>query len=314
MSESAHAETTFASPERALARHPAAAQLADALGRGHQVILLCTTPAATRAATLRMLAAQARSRGRTVVEVSAAGACDGVSVAGLGQRMLQALGLEDIAGDDVDILNILRVFLLNECAGGRAPLILLDAAESASPRELTALMQVLKLRHRGTLAVQLVLAGSSALARRLQTPELEPLAARCGEVLDGTLLQPPRLALRRAGRTLSEHVLGIGGRWLLGRDETADIRLDDHWVSRYHALLLYDADGLLLTDLASTNGTRVNGHRIRRSRLADGAECRIGSFRLLLAWPGQAPQRPPAAAAETATMPQLAATTTGTRV
>ncbi len=312
MSAPSPAETALASPERALAQHPAAAQLADALGRGHQVILLCTAPATTRAAALATLAAQARHRGRTVVEVSTAGADDEGAVMGLGQRMLQALGLADIAGDEVDILNILRVFLLNECAGGRAPLIVLDGAETASQRELAALMQVLKLRHRGALAVQLVLAGSPALARRLQTREFEPLAARCGEVLDGVLLQPPRLTLRRAGRTLSEHVLGVGGRWLLGRDENADIPLEDHWVSRYHALLLHDADGLLLTDLASTNGTRVNGQSIRRRRLANGDELRIGSFRLALAWTGQGRQQAHALAlqtTETGIMPRLSSAT-----
>lgn len=295
------------------AAQPAAAPLAEALSRGHQIVLLCSPPGHARTEALAALAACARAEGRTVVELSAGGDEPPTPAGGLGQRMLRALGLEEIAGDGVDIANILRVFLLNECAAGRAPLVLLNDAQAASTRELAGLLPVLRLRHRGALAVQLVLAGSPLLKTRLQAPELEPLAVRCGEVLDGVLLQPPRLLVHRGGRSVSEQVLALAGRWVIGRDATADIVLEDRWVSRYHALLLCDVDGLLLTDLASRNGTRVNGAVIRRRRLLDGDECRVGSFRLTLAWPARRRQqhRSPDSALDTGTLPQLAAPVAG---
>lgn len=295
------------------AAQQAAAPLAEALSRGHQMVLLCSPPGHARAEALAALASCARAEGRTVVELSASGDGPPTSAGGLGQRMLHALGFEEIAGDGVDITNILRVFLLHECAAGRAPLVLLNDAQAASTRELAGLLPVLRLRHRGQLAVQLVLAGSPLLRTRLQAPELEPLAARCGEVLDGALLQPPRLMVQRGGRRVSEQVLALAGRWVIGRDATADIVLEDRWVSRYHALLLCDVDGLLLTDLASRNGTRVNGAVIGRRRLLDGDECRVGSFRLTVAWPARRRQQhgPPDIAADravdTGTLPQLAA-------
>lgn len=57
--------------------------------------------------------------------------------------------------------------------------------------------------------------------------------------------------------------LSAGGVYLIGR-EGADIVLDDDKVSRRHAELgLYGPDAYVIRDLASTNGTRLNGKRVR---------------------------------------------------
>lgn len=51
-------------------------------------------------------------------------------------------------------------------------------------------------------------------------------------------------------------------RSLLGRSRKADLMLGDDSVSRTHALLWYDSGGVWVQDLASSNGTTVNGRRI----------------------------------------------------
>jgi pSer/pThr/pTyr-binding forkhead associated (FHA) protein len=76
---------------------------------------------------------------------------------------------------------------------------------------------------------------------------------------------------------------------LIGRNPTTDITLLDEGISREHALIVYDAedDTYTIEDLQSTNGTKVNGKRVRSSLLADGDDLQIGHthFRFLLAPP-----------------------------
>jgi hypothetical protein len=56
---------------------------------------------------------------------------------------------------------------------------------------------------------------------------------------------------------------GAGNFFSIGRDASCDLAIADMTVSRMHARLERTPDGWLLTDLASTNGTRVNGWRVR---------------------------------------------------
>ena len=56
---------------------------------------------------------------------------------------------------------------------------------------------------------------------------------------------------------------GGGDQFSIGRDASCDLAIADMTVSRRHAQLERTEDGWLLTDLESTNGTRVNGWRVR---------------------------------------------------
>jgi hypothetical protein len=55
---------------------------------------------------------------------------------------------------------------------------------------------------------------------------------------------------------------GTGDRFSIGRDASCDLAIADMTVSRRHATLERTQEGWLLTDLESTNGTRVNGWRV----------------------------------------------------
>jgi len=65
-------------------------------------------------------------------------------------------------------------------------------------------------------------------------------------------------------------------RFLIGRTN-ADAAINDTLVSRLHCALEISADGVVLQDLESTNGTLVDGKPIRSAPLSDGATFRIGS-------------------------------------
>ncbi len=68
---------------------------------------------------------------------------------------------------------------------------------------------------------------------------------------------------------------------LIGRSHECDVRLADINVSRRHAEIRQEGTSYVLVDLGSTNGTEVNGRRIRRAKLEPGDTITLGSSRLL---------------------------------
>jgi hypothetical protein len=64
---------------------------------------------------------------------------------------------------------------------------------------------------------------------------------------------------------------------VIGRGADADLRLMDTGVSRRHAEIEVDQDGVTIVDLGSTNGTSVNGQRVSRAQLADGDRIGLGA-------------------------------------
>ncbi len=67
----------------------------------------------------------------------------------------------------------------------------------------------------------------------------------------------------------------------LGREEGNTVRLNDERISRFHAKIQFDQGDVILTDLESTNGTRVNGQIIHVHRLRHGDCVHIGRSVLL---------------------------------
>jgi hypothetical protein len=66
----------------------------------------------------------------------------------------------------------------------------------------------------------------------------------------------------------------------IGRSLAADIRFDDPTVSRRHALIVRQPDGVRLLDDRSLNGVFVNNARVDGKTLADGDEIIVGRYRL----------------------------------
>src|SRR5438445_10268216 len=80
---------------------------------------------------------------------------------------------------------------------------------------------------------------------------------------------------------------------VVGRKEECDLRLEHKSVSKMHCVIVKTDGLLLLRDLGSTNGTRVNGQRVRRAALLPNDQLSIANykFRLYLR-PDQPPVEP----------------------
>src|SRR4029077_18879251 len=62
----------------------------------------------------------------------------------------------------------------------------------------------------------------------------------------------------------------------IGRQAECDVVLDDSNVSRRHAEVRRQGEDYVLIDLGSTNGSKVNGTRVKQQTLADGHEIALG--------------------------------------
>jgi hypothetical protein len=77
---------------------------------------------------------------------------------------------------------------------------------------------------------------------------------RATRAVDRWLRRPPTLLMLPGGEK---------ERYTIGREPECDMTLEDQTVSRWHATLVRSGAGWLLSDLGSTNGTRLNGWWVR---------------------------------------------------
>ncbi|HEY6487242.1 MAG TPA: FhaA domain-containing protein [Candidatus Cybelea sp.] len=106
-----------------------------------------------------------------------------------------------------------------------------------------------------------------------------PLGAIAVEVGDAARASA-QFALRMIKGLPVDGVYSITGTTRVGRGDESEIVLLDPSVSRAHAIVEFDAGEPVVRDLDSTNGTFVNGRRVRVESLQDGDELRFGNTRM----------------------------------
>ncbi|MCA9587582.1 MAG: sigma 54-interacting transcriptional regulator [Myxococcales bacterium] len=72
----------------------------------------------------------------------------------------------------------------------------------------------------------------------------------------------------------------VGGRLTIGKAADNDLVLSDDTVSRHHCEILRAPDGLHVRDLGSTNGTRIDGTRVREAMVQPGSVLKVGEVEI----------------------------------
>jgi pSer/pThr/pTyr-binding forkhead associated (FHA) protein len=106
----------------------------------------------------------------------------------------------------------------------------------------------------------------------------------------GSRVGAPRLVVlsgEGAGRSLD--IPAPIARVRIGRGDTCQLVLPDPDVSREHAEVVHDLDGVLMHNLESKNGLSINGQTVSHRRLRDGDELLFGTTRLLFEEPAEEP-------------------------
>ena len=85
----------------------------------------------------------------------------------------------------------------------------------------------------------------------------------------------PKLIISDVTHELVDEAITIGR----GSDNT--IVVNDPSISTHHAQLLLEGDTYRLKDLDSTNGTEINGRRLKRAKLRPGDTITVGSTELV---------------------------------
>ena len=90
-----------------------------------------------------------------------------------------------------------------------------------------------------------------------------------------------QLVVTRGATAGARYALGPG-ETTIGRHPDSGIFLDDVTVSRRHARVLAEEGGTyLVEDVGSLNGTYLDGERVERAALREGAQVQVGKFRLV---------------------------------
>ena len=118
-------------------------------------------------------------------------------------------------------------------------------------------------------------AGESTLSLTSSAEPVEPARPDWIDEARANLSMPGKyLAYEDSGRRI---VVPVAREWTrIGRSLAADVRFDDATVSRRHALIVAQADGVRVLDDRSLNGVYVNGRRVEWSPLSDGDEIVVG--------------------------------------
>jgi len=132
----------------------------------------------------------------------------------------------------------------------------------------------------GEQFVRASLFGDTRFTRELELgPGPEQRAAMLAEARESIAEAGDYLTFLDAGGT--QRTVALSREWTrIGRSLAADVRFDDPTVSRRHALVVRQPDGVRVLDDRSLNGVFIDGERVESRTLTDGVAFIVGRYLL----------------------------------
>ncbi|MCX7543767.1 FHA domain-containing protein [Marinicella gelatinilytica] len=133
-----------------------------------------------------------------------------------------------------------------------------------------------------------VRAGDLLIASQVHMKLLDPTAKEKSEDDGKTRIRMalPQFILRGVSGAYFGKTYPLRGTTTIGRHSDCHICVNADGVSRRHMQIDADATGLVIKDLDSSNGTFVNGKKVKTQELQVGDEIRIDNIRFLVQTPG----------------------------
>ena len=154
---------------------------------------------------------------------------------------------------------------------------------------------------------------SDRVAATTKPPPSAPVKAEKEDAMTRVRQTLPKFMLRGVSGATFGKTFALTGSMVIGRQHDSDIPIPAEEISRHHARLQVGADGVLVEDLNSANGTFINDKRVQNGLLRPGEELRLDTVRFLLVAPGMDAKQQSGAAAPRAVDAEPAKTS-GNRV
>ena len=136
----------------------------------------------------------------------------------------------------------------------------------------------------GRIGCRVVAIDRGVAAASAPVPAARPAAEDDGRTRVRMAL--PKFMLRGVSGSTFGRNFALTGSMTIGRQSDCDIPIQAEEISRHHARLQVTADGVMVEDLGSANGTWINDKRVHTGMLKPGEELRLDTVRFILLAPG----------------------------
>jgi type II secretory pathway predicted ATPase ExeA len=140
----------------------------------------------------------------------------GLNTTGLLESMLRQYGYVIEHNSNNELIGMLRMFALHQCAAHEPPILIIENAHSLNPSALRVLCELADLDVRGSSALKIILSGDRSLRDFIHSPSMESLTKRVSADLHLRPMSAEEATrylhekLRAAGSTLPEHIFPQG--------------------------------------------------------------------------------------------------------